>query len=102
MKTIVVTITQPAEGDLVIVNYEAKGGGKTSIKHAIAAGQTPRDVALALAEQVNKQWMPETAHAKVKDNGTLVINCIGNYLDDANFTVEKAGDGGTVVTKDEF
>lgn len=122
MKTIVVSIANPADGDLVIINVHGRSGGKTSVKHTVTGprkipimdeagfltghtpkpGESQRDVAASLAHEINQTIMPECAHAKTKgDSGALIINCTSLY-DDITFSAEVHGKGGTTVTLDEF
>lgn len=122
MKTVVIDIKDPVEGDLVIVNYCSPRGGKTSAKHAVAGvrkrpqldaegfatlvetvpAETARDVAQALVGQISKEWPTEGFQAGVKDDtGALVIKC-ADVVSDVIFSVEVAGEGGTTFSMMEF
>lgn len=122
MKTVVFEIKAPVDGDLVILNAEDRRGGKSSVKHRVLGArqlpkldddgfvtgtvdipaQTPRDVALALADQINRDWMPECARARVKDDtGALIVNCSDLYAY-VDFTTEVHGTGGTTVGMTEY
>ncbi len=122
MKTILVTIKEPAEDDLVIVEYSSIRGGCTSVKHRIVGAhqrahadengivskiedvpaQTARDVATILAGKIRSEWMPEAFEARVHpDTGALIIGCTG-LVNDVTFRTSVAGDGGTPVEIAEF
>jgi hypothetical protein len=117
MKTLVIDIKNPMPGDEVIVQYSAPNGGKTAAKHrvlperyravhdehgiATVAEKIPADTALdvvkALIEQINRTWLSESFHAKLKDDtGSLVVNC-QDTVSDVTFSAEVAGNGGTSV-----
>jgi hypothetical protein len=122
MKTMVITIADPADGDLVIVNAEAPRGGKTSVKHRVIGArqrpvldehgfatsvedvpaQTARDIAVIMAELLTGGWLPGQMEAKPKgDNGALVVHCTQDFSD-LKFSTEVHGDGGTKATLEEF
>ena len=120
MKTLVVSIKSPADGDLVILQYSSSSGGVTSAKHKIQGdrklpkeqadgawtlvdvpGDTPREIATKLAESIQKDWMPEAFEARVNDAGNVIIGCTG-LVQDVKFKSVVEGDGGTTVEITEF
>lgn len=122
MKSVILEIKNPADGDLVIINAEAPGGGKISAKHRIVgarrrplldeqgfatevkdvAPETAQDVATSLAAQISKEWMPETVKAYAKPNtNMLVINC-SDLFSDVAITTEVHGAGGTQISQMVF
>ena len=120
MKTLVVSIKSPADGDLVILEYSSARGGVTSAKHKIkgdhklpkeqtdgtwiledAPGDTPRGIATKLAESIQKDWMPEAFEARVNDAGDLIIGCTG-LVQNVKFKSVVEGNGGTTVEITEF
>lgn len=118
MKTLVIDIRTPADGDEIIIEYRSPRGGKTAVKHRVIGArkkpiieedtglaismehvpaQTARDIATALASQINSTWMKEAFQAKTKnDTGSLVVNC-HDMVSDVEFSAEVIGAGGTKV-----
>lgn len=123
MKTLVIDIRNPADGDEIIIEYASSRGGKTAVKHKVVGprqrpildadsglaismepvpAQTSRDVAKLIADQINMHWMKEAFQAKVKeDTGSLVVNC-HDMVSDVRFVAEINGGGGTTVDLMEF
>lgn len=122
MKTLVIDIRNPADGDEIIIEYASSRGGKTAVKHKVVGArhrpiiddsglatamepvpaQTSRDVAKLIADQINMHWMKEAFQAKVKeDTGSLVVNC-HDMVSDVRFAAEVNGGGGTTVDLTEF
>lgn len=122
MKTLVIEINTPTPGDLCIVEYADPRGGKTSAKHRVRPhrlrpvldehgnpvtsevipADTAIDVVNALIADINQWWLPDAFTAKLKENtGSLVVNC-ADVVAHVIFSVEVAGDGGTVMTLEEF
>lgn len=118
MKTLVFSIKNPADGDLVIIQYSDVHGGVTSAKHKILgertkpvldaegfvigtlpiAAQTPKDIATVLAGIINNEWMHEAFEARVggSDSSSLIIGCTG-LVPSVTFKSVVEGAGGTTV-----
>lgn len=118
MKTMVFSIKNPADGDMVIIQYSDPRGGVTSAKHKILgertkpildaegfvtgtqpiAAQTPKDVATSLAGAINNEWMHEAFEARVggSDSASLIIGCTG-LVPNVTFKAVVEGQGGTTV-----
>lgn len=120
MKTLVIDIIDPADGDLVIIMYEAARGGRTHVMHRVVGehqgvrasedgrvtelfdvpAQTPKDIAEIFAGLINAQWPKEGFNARLKD-GSLVVFC-QDMVSDVTFSAEVEGGGGTKVSLKEF
>ena len=122
MKTMVFEFSNPGPGDLVIINAEAPGGGKNSVKYKVLGARVrpqmdedgfivsteqlpqddPKAIAHILCGQISKEWMADCVRAKVKpDSGVLVVNCT-DLFSNVKFSTEVHGEGGTTVTMSEF
>lgn len=123
MKAIVFSITDPADKDLIIIEYsDIRRGGVTSVKHRVRGahqraqtdeagvvaaienvpGETQRDIAKILANHIVKDWMPEAFEASVKDDtGQLVVKCTG-LVPDVKFKAFVEGGGSTKIEMMEF
>ena len=124
MKTLLVTINNPANGDLVIIEYLDKtAGGCTSAKTVVVGervrpildgdgyvtgtepvpAQTSRDVAKVLGDLIRKDWISEAFQARVnEETGSLVIHCTDLVADKVVFRASVAGTGGTTLDLLEF
>lgn len=118
MKTIVFSIRNPADGDLVVIQYSDVRGGATSAKHKILgertkpildgegfvtgtqpiAAQGPKDIATFLAGIINNEWMHEAFEARVggADGASLIVGCTG-LVPNVTFKAVVEGPGGTTV-----
>jgi len=121
MKTLVITIKDPAANDHVFVSYYDPRGGRTDVSYRVMGerlkpipdehgvvtraetipADTPIDVARALMRGINKDWMSESFKAKLKEDGSLVINC-NDAVDRVTFKSHVDGGGGTKVELVEF
>lgn len=105
MKTVVISIATPGVGDLLVINACPPGGGKTSAKHHVIDGDTPRSVAASLAREITQAFMAECIQARAKENGDLILSCTDFYDKVAIITEvqgEDGGEGGTALTITEF
>ena len=123
MKTLLITITDPTDGDLIVLEYsDTVGGGCTSVTHKVRGkhqvaqtdadgsvtdlvnvpGETGSDIGRSLAHTINKNWMSEAFQARVKDDtGALIVHCTG-LVPHVKFKGFVEGDGATQVTLTEF
>ena len=123
MKTVLIKIRAPVGGDLVIVQYSSPRGGVTSAKYLVRGdhklpqkndageiidlismpGDDAAAVARELAKQINTDWMPGDGcfRAKVRPDGSLVVNC-GDHVDNVAFSGIVEGAGGTAIEIEEF
>jgi hypothetical protein len=123
VKTVVVSIQNPVEGDLIVVEYNDVRGGSTSVKHRVigarkrpilddngfAVGfddipaETARDIALLFAMEINTEWMKEAFTAKVKEGSDrLIVGCTDLVSERIRFQASVAGNGGTTVEIEEL
>lgn len=120
MKTLAFDIN-PVAGDLLLLQYRSSRGGRTHVAHLVKGErklpvrgeddevirldilppETGKDVALALADQINKTWVREAFTAKVNDKGTLIVHC-NDAVSDVTFSHDIEGKGGSTVTMTEF
>lgn len=120
MKTVLVRIATPGDGDLVIIEAAPAGGGRNGAKHSVKGprirpkldaegfatdvedvpADTPQTIATELASQINTEWLPECAQAVAKD-GMLVIKCT-DLFSDVTFTTHVQGVAGTTMSMEEF
>ena len=121
MKTLLITITDPTDGDLIVLEYnDTVGGGCTSVTHKVKGefqrahvaadgrvegletvpAETPAAIATILAGLINKDWMKEAFQARVKSD-TLIVHCSG-LVPHVKFKGFVEGDGDTQVTLTEF
>jgi len=120
MKTVLVTIKAPGHNDLLIVEVASAGGGRMGVKHQVKGprmlpkldadgfatevqnvpAETPNDIAVDLAAQINREWLPECVQATAKDD-MLVIKCT-DLFSDVIFTTHVQGEGGTTMSIAEF
>lgn len=121
MKTLVIDIRNPADGDEIILQYESPRGGKTAVKHKVVGprhrpilddqglavsmepipAQTPADIATAFGQAINTQWLG-AFRAKVKEGGSSLIVSCQDEVSDVVFSTEVNGTGGTIVDMMEF
>lgn len=125
MKTVLVTIKTPGDGDEVFVEAASAGGGISGAKHRVKGprlrpkldadgfatevenvpAETANQIAAALANQINNggdlpAWNAECAKASAKDD-MLIIHCTPLFMD-TTFTTHVDGEGGTILSLTEL
>jgi hypothetical protein len=71
----------PTKGDVVVVWYTVKRGGKTAYGHIVREGDTLEEIATQIAAGINTYWCPGAFSAKAK--GTIVSVLLNDFVDDA-------------------